>query len=151
MRPQTGPKMAPKTAQEAPKTAQEAPKTAQDAFKTAQEAPKTAQEAPKTAPKGPEDGPQKRLPDIDPGSGIALWNRHQCLLCGRFPGYAEPGRQGARLRELKMRRRGETGSLLGPFRGAEMWWPGESGRRPPPPGEQLSVLSVVWSRRMLES
>ena len=67
---QTGTQMAPKTAQEAPKTAQEAPKTAQDAFKTAQEAPKTAQEAPKRAPKAPKTA-QERLPDIDPGSGMA--------------------------------------------------------------------------------
>ena len=77
IRPQIGPKMAPKTAQEAPKTAQEAPKTAQEAPKTAQEAPRTAQEAPKTAqeaPRRPQDAPRApprhrpRLRDWDAGS-----------------------------------------------------------------------------------
>ena len=70
VRPQIGPQMAPKTAQEAPKTAQEAPKTAQEAFKTAQEAPGTAQEAPKTAQEAPKTL-QERLPDIDPASRMA--------------------------------------------------------------------------------
>ena len=77
-RPQIGPQMAPKTAQEAPKTAQEAPKTAQEAFKTAQEAPGTAQEAPKTAQEAPKTL-QERLPDIGLGSRIArgsLTDRH---------------------------------------------------------------------------
>ena len=77
IRPQIGPQMAPKTAQEAPKTAQEAPKTAQEAPKTAQEAPRTAQEAPKTAqeaPRRPQDAPRGpprhrgRLRDRDAGS-----------------------------------------------------------------------------------
>ena len=51
IRPQIGPQMAPKTAQEAPKTAQEAPKTAQEATKSAQEAPKTAEKAPRRSKK----------------------------------------------------------------------------------------------------
>ena len=81
IRPQIGPKMAPKTAQEAPKTAQEAPKTAKEPPKTAQEAPRTAQEAPKTAqeaPRRPQDAPRgpprhrqrlgDRLKDRDTGS-----------------------------------------------------------------------------------
>ena len=43
-RPQIGPEMIPKTAQEAPKTAQEAPNAAQDAPETAPKATRTAQE-----------------------------------------------------------------------------------------------------------
>ena len=78
IRPQIGPKMAPKTAQEAPKTAQEAPKTAQEAPKTAQEAPRTAQEAPKTAqeaPRRPQDAPReppRHRPRLGDGSGIGM-------------------------------------------------------------------------------
>ena len=79
IRPQIGPKMAPKTAQEAPKTAQEAPKTAKEPPKTPQEAPRTAQEAPKTAqeaPRRPQDaprGPPRHRQRRGIGIGGASW------------------------------------------------------------------------------
>ena len=94
VRPQIGPQMAPKTAQEAPKMAQEAPKTAQEAFKTAQEAPRTPQEAPKTAQEAP-NTLQERLPDIDPASRMAPgWLRDRSGMAHGW-GWLEPlGRRG---------------------------------------------------------